>query len=328
MRRRTLLATPLLAAVPAASILATVPAASLLAAVPAAGQAPLRFYTAGAGSAFLPYGEGLAAFVGRQGIAIAVERSAGSLENLAKVEDDPRAIGTAFLGSAADALAGAPAAGGRVHGRVRALFPMYETSFQAAALRGSGLTKLADLAGKRVGAGPARGPAEVFLRAALAAAGIEAEVVPGDPAALATALARGEIDAFWQGAIVPIPSLLAAQAQADAIVFGLDPALVAAVVARLPYLAPTTIAPGTYRGQDAPLHSFAAWNFVVGNAALPEAEAHALTRAALSSANPAAEIHPAAAGTRAQNAPNNPIVPFHPGAARYYAERGITVRAG
>jgi hypothetical protein len=306
----------------------TLLAASLAATHPAwAQEAPLTLFTAGPGSAFLPYGEGLAAFLARQGITLAVARSAGSLENLARAEDDPAALGTAFLGSAADALAGTPAAGGRVHGSVRALFPMYETSFQVAALRASGLTRLQDLAGRRVAAGPARGPAEVFFRAAMAAAGIEAEVVSGDPAALATALARGEIDALWQGAIVPIPSLVAAQAQADAIVFGLDAALVAAVVAQLPYLAPTTIAPGTYRGQDAPLLSFAAWNFVVANAALPEARAHALTRAALSAADPAREIHASAGGTRAENASANSVVPFHPGAARFYAERGIIVRS-
>jgi hypothetical protein len=300
----------------------------LLPTLAARGQAPLRLHTAGAGSAFLPYGEGLAAHLARQGIAVQVERSAGSLENLARVEDDASALGTAFLGSVADALAGTPAAGGRVHRHIRALFPMYETSFQVAALRASGLTRLADLAGRRVGAGPARGPAETFLRAALAVAGIEVQVVSGDPAALATQLARGEINALWQGAIVPIPALVAAQAQADAVVFGLEEGVIAGVRARMPYLAETTIPPGTYRGQTAPIRSFAAWNFIVANAGLPEERAYALTRAALSAADPAAQIHPSAAGTRAENAPANTVLPFHAGAARFYAERGIAVRAG
>jgi TRAP transporter TAXI family solute receptor len=311
MRRRPLLATPL-----------------ALAALPAGAQAPLRLFTAGPGSAFLPYGEGLAGFLARQGLAVTVERSAGSLENLAKVEDDPAALGTAFLGSAADAVAGTPAAGGRVHGRVRALFPMYETSFQVGALRAAGLARFADLAGKRVGAGPARGPAETFLRAALAAAGIEATIVSGDPAAMTRMLLAGEMDALWQGAIVPIPSLVAAQQQGDVVVFGLEAPVVAAVRARLPYLADTTIPPGTYAGQAAPILSFAAWNFVVANAALPDDVAYRLTRAALSATDPRAEIHPSAAGTRAQNATANAVLPFHPGAARYYAERGVTVRAG
>jgi TRAP transporter TAXI family solute receptor len=309
MRRRSLLATPALLAL----------------AAPARGQAPLQLYTAGPGSAFLPYGEGIAAYLGRHGIPVAVRQSTGSLQNLSFVEDDPAALGTAFLGSAWDALQGTPAAGGRRHTRVRALFPMYETSFQVAALRASGITEFAHLAGKRVGCGPARGPAEVFFRAAAETAGITAEVLSGDPAAQAEALAEGRIDAFWQGAVVPIPSLLLALRRADALVFGLPAPLVAAVTGRLPYLSPTTLPPGTYPGQAAPIESFGAWNFVVANAALPEEQAYALTRQVLAARDPAAEIHPGAAATLARNAAGNRILPFHPGAARVYREAGIAL---
>ena len=297
----------------------------LLAALPAAAQAPLRFHTAGPGSAFLPYGEGMAAFLARQGVSVTVERSAGSLENLARVQDDPGAIGTAFLGSVVDALRGAPAAGGRVHDRVRALFPMYETSFHIGARRDSGITTAAQLAGRRVGAGPAGGPAETFLRALMAARGMALEVVSGDPAALATALAEGRIDALWQGAVVPIPSLVAAQGQADVVVFGLTAEEVAAVRARMPYLAPSTAAPGTYRGQAAPVLSFAAWNFVVGNAALADAAATALVTAAMAATDPRVEIHPLAGGTRAENAAANTVLAWHPAAARVFAARGVAL---
>ena len=291
----------------------------------ARAQSPLVLLTAGPGSAFLPYGEGLATFLGRQGIAVAVRQTAGSLQNLSMVEDDPNALGMAFLGSVWDALQGTPAAGGRRHTRVRALFPMYETSFQAAALRTSGITEFAHLAGRRVGCGPARGPAEVFFQAAAEAAGLTAEVVSGDPAAQAEALAAGQIEAFWQGAVVPIPSLMLALQRADALVFGLPAPLVAAVTARLPYLSPTTLPPGTYPRQAASLESFGAWNFVVANAALPDAQAYDLTRRVLSARDPAAEIHPSAAATRAGHAAANRILPFHPGAARVYQEMGITL---
>jgi TRAP transporter TAXI family solute receptor len=212
-----------------------------------------------------------------------------------------------------------------VHDKVRALFPMYETSFHVGALRASGLATIPALAGRKVGAGPARGPAETFLRALLEARGITVEIVSGAPAELARALAAGEIDALWQGAVVPIPSLVAAQGQADVVVFGPSAEEVAAVRARLPFMAVSVTPPGTYRGQEAPILSFAAWNFVVGNAALAEEAAYALTRAALSSADPRADIHPLANGTRAENAPANTVVPWHPGAARFYRERGIAL---
>jgi TRAP transporter TAXI family solute receptor len=302
-------------------------ATTMLAALPARlhAQGALRLYTAGAGSAFLPYGEGLAAFLGRAGIALTVERSAGSLENLAKVQDDERALGTAFLGSAVDALRGTAAAGGRVHDKVRALFPMYETSFHVGALRQRNISTITALAGLKVGAGPARGPAETFLRALLEARGLAVEIVSGAPADLARALVGGEIDALWQGAVVPIPSLVDAQAQGDVAVFGLSAEEVAAVRARLPFMAESVTAPGTYRGQAAPILSFAAWNFVIANAALPDEAAFAITRAALASADPRADIHPLANGTRAANAPANTVVPWHPGAARFYRESGIAL---
>jgi TRAP transporter TAXI family solute receptor len=91
----------------------------------------------------------------------------------------------------------------------------------------------------------------------------------------------------------------------------------------MPYLAPSSTPAGSYPGQAAPVSSFAAWNFVIANAALSDATAYAITRKVLSAANPAEDIHPSAAATRAANAVNNRILPFHPGAARYFREAGV-----
>ncbi len=298
------------------------------AAAPVLAQgAPLKVYGAGAGSAFLPYAEGLVGLLRGAGIAAEARTSTGSLQNLSLVEDDAGAIGTAFLGSVQDALSGTPAAGGRRHVAVRALFPMYETAFHVAALATSGITGFSQLAGKRVGAGPARGPAETFLLAACEAAGITVEVVSGDPAAMSEGLLAGRMDALWQGAIVPIPSLVAALARAPAVVFGPGAEVAARVVARMPYLAASMTQSGTYAGQAAPVASFAAWNFIVANAALPDDTAYAVTRAVLGTTDPARQIHPSAAGTRAENAGTNRILAFHPGAARYYREAGVVLPA-
>jgi TRAP transporter TAXI family solute receptor len=283
------------------------------------------FYTAGPGSAFLPYGEAVARFTASHGVVLNPRHSAGSLENLRRVEDEPKAIGTAFLGSAVDAVNGTPAAGGRRHRAIRALFPMYETGFMIATLQASGLGSFASLAGRRVGCGPARGPAETFFRAAAEVAGITAEIVSGDSAPLAEQLLRGEIDALWQGAVIPIPALVTVADRAAALVFGPGAEVARGVVARLPHLAPLTVPPGAYRGQAAPIESFAAWNFVVGNAAMPEGEAYALTRAVLSAADPGREIGPMAVGTRAANAGANRVLAFHPGAARALRAAGASV---
>ena len=308
------------------SLLAS-PAVFGLASGASAQGTALVIHTAGQGSPFVTYGQAIAALLGRHGVTATVAASTGSLENLTAVEDNPNALGTAFLGSAWDAVQGTPAAGGRRHVNVRALWPMYETSFQIAALTARGLTQFSQLDGKRVGAGPARGPAETFLIAAAEAAGIRIEIVSGSPAEMSEGLLAGRMDALWQGAIVPIPSILAALARAPGVVFGPGAEVVGRVTQRLPMLAPTTLPPGTYPGQTAPIESFAAWNFIIANKALSEATAYAITRAVLSVGDPARDIGPVAAATRPANAANNRILAFHPGAARFYRESGVPLAA-
>jgi TRAP transporter TAXI family solute receptor len=287
--------------------------------------AQVTLMTAGDGSAFLPYGQGVAAYLASRGITIEVRKSAGSNENLSAVDASPTTIGTAFMASAYDALHGSGWAVGRKHENLRALFPMYETSFQVAALRKSAISSLGDLDRKKVGVGPAKGPAEVFFRAAAEIAGIKPVIVNGDPAALSRLVLDGEIDALWQGAVVPIPSLTDVADHADTIVFGLSDSEVSAMLAKLPALSATTIPPGTYKGQTAEIKSVSAWNFVVANKDLAAETAYALTKAILSAGDPKSEIYPTATGTRASNAANNRIMPFHPGAARFYREAGITL---
>jgi uncharacterized protein len=300
---------------------------TVLAVTPASAQtaAPVTFMTAGDGSAFLPYGQGVAAYLARKDIRVEIKKSGGSNDNLMAVDASAMTIGTAFMASAYEAITGTGFSAGRKRGNVRALFPMYETSFQVAALRNRALRSLADLDGKKVGVGPARGPAEGFFRAAAEVAGIKPVIVNGDPAALSKLVLNGEIDALWQGAVVPIPSLTAVAEQADAIVFGLSDTEVAAVLAKLPALSPTTIPPGTYKGQTKEIKSFSAWNFVVANKDLPDEVAYAITKAVLSAVDPKSEIYPTATGTRAANAANNRILPFHPGALRFYREAGIAL---
>jgi TRAP transporter TAXI family solute receptor len=285
--------------------------------------APVTFMTAGAGSAFLPYGLGIAAYLASKGITFVVMKSAGSNENLSGVDTSATTIGTVFIGSAYDAVNGTGWANGHRHANVRALFAMYETSFQTAAPRKSAIRSLADLDGKKVGVGPAKGPAEVFFRAAAAVAKIKPVIVNGDPAALSKSLISGDIDALWQGAVVPIPSLIEVTDHADAVVFGLSDTELAAMLKKLPQLSATTIPPGTYRGQTAEIKSVSAWNFVVANKDLSDDMAYAITKAVLSATDPKSEIYPTAAGTQARNAVWNRVVPFHPGAKRFYDEAGV-----
>ncbi len=308
----------LLAALPLAAFTTT---ASIQ---PRPGLADAAIYSAGPGSAFLPYAQGLAAYLTAQGLPSRALKSKGSIENLQKVDAEPDRLGTAFLGTAFEAVNGSAAwTGGKKSANVRALFPMYETSFQLVTLRVSGLSSLDQLAGKRVGVGPAGGPAESFFKGLVETTGQSVQLVTGTPAALAADLQAGRIDALWQGAALPIPAIKEVADASDAIVFGLTADERAAMLKRFPFLSSATVAPNTYRGQTAQLASVAAWNFVIAHKDLPEADAYWITRKVLSTADPVKAIHPSALPTSAANAPNNTVVPFHPGALRFYREQGV-----
>jgi hypothetical protein len=294
---------------------------------PAQGSDALTIYTAGQGSAFLPYGQGLGRYLeAAAGVKLAVAESKGSVENVGKIEESANALGTVFLGTANEALNGLAWANGKKHGKLRALAPMYETSFQIAVPGGSAIRNVKALDGKSVGIGPAGGPAEGYFKALAEIAGIAPKLVAGSPADLAKKLVAKEIDALWQGAIVPIPSLVAVQKDdTGAVIFGLSDAEVDGMLKRFPFMAKTEVAAGTYANQSAVVKSISAWNFVLANADLAEETAYRITRAMISAQVPEREIHAFAKGVGAQNAAANRIVPFHPGAVRALKERGVSV---
>eukprot|EP01034_Spumella_vulgaris_P010228 gene10228-12976_t len=78
-------------------------AAALLAACTTAPPKPslaeVGIYAAGPGSAFLPYAQGLAAYLSASGLKAQALESKGSIENLGRVDAEPQRLGTAFLGT-------------------------------------------------------------------------------------------------------------------------------------------------------------------------------------------------------------------------------------
>ena len=293
----------------------------------ARAQAPkLALMAAGQGSAFLPYAQGIAKAVALAKAAeLEPKESKGSIENLDAVDASATTLGTAFLGSVHEAVNGTGFATSRKRANVRALFPMYETAFMTAALKASGLTTFKSLDGKKVGCGPSGAPGEAYLRAAAEIAGIKPIIIGGPPGAQGEDLLAGRLDAFWQGAVVPIPVFANAANTVECTVFGLDDAEIAGMRQRFPFMAELTVPAGTYRGQTAALKSVAAWNVIVAHKDLPVEQAYAITKAVLSSKDLVSLIGPAGGSTRAENAGVNKVVPYHPGAAKALAELGVKV---
>jgi uncharacterized protein len=290
------------------------------------GLKSTEIFSAGQGSAFLPYAQGIAKHLSSKGLSAVALETAGSIENIRKLNDSPHAMATVFIATAHEGFTGSAAwAQGKSYPNLRALVPMYETSFQFVALNSSGISTIKQLNARKVGVGPAGGPAELYFKALADVSGITPQIVTGSPNALANDLTAGKIDALWQGAVVPIPAIRQVTDAGNASVFGLDVDAQKAMLDRFPILTSTTVPPNSYRGQSDALLSVAAWNYLMVHSQMADADAYWITKTILDAADPVTLIHASAKATRAQNASANRVIPFHPGAARYYRERGVQI---
>ena len=157
-------------------------------------------------------------------------------------------------------------------------------------------------------------------------AGVTPVIVGGAPADQAKQLVNGEIDAFWQGASVLIPSLVSATNTVDCVVFGLAKDEIAEMRKRFPFMADAAYPAGTYRGQTAKVETVAAWNVVIAHKDLDEGLAYRITKAVLAAKDLPTTAGAAASSTNAANASKNTVVPYHPGAIRALAELGVKIQ--
>ncbi len=281
--------------------------------------------TASQGGVYFVYGNGLAAFLSEElGINAAGEVTGGPVQNVTLVQNRDHQIGLVTLGPMYEAWTGrSELAPGLEHRDVRALFPMYETPFQGITLASSGITSVADLAGKRVGVGPAGGTPGTYWPRFIEALGIEAEISYAGAADAASQLQDGLIDAFVFAAGLPIGAFSQLAAEADVVTFGFTEAEQAQLLEAFPEVAAFTIPGGTYTVQPDDQLSVAMWNFAVVHAEMPESLAYEITKTVLENNERMMQIHAAAATTVIENWTNNTFLPFHPGAVRYFEEQGV-----
>ena len=285
----------------------------------------LSLATGSKGGGFLLYGQALSSVLANTHLQISALETQGTAENINQLHDKKISAALLVMGPTWDAWNGQAQWAGKPVRSMRALFPMYETPFHVATRADSGLVNLDQLKGKKVAVGPVRGTAEGFFRGLMESTGLTAQLVNGSPSEHAQQLARGEVDAIWFGAGLPVPAFVDAAKLAAIRVFGLSGVERAAFVKRFPYFAPAQIPAGTYVGQTAAVDSVAVWNFAAMHQDAPVESAYWFTRLTLVNTRALVEKYPAASATTAANLAANTFLPLHDGAARYYKERGLKI---
>jgi TRAP transporter TAXI family solute receptor len=284
--------------------------------------------TASVGGTYFVYGQAWASLVSEKiGVQINTQQTQGPNQNLLLVQGGRIELGMTTMGVALQAWNGQGEwTRGQQMRDVRALFPMYDTPFHFVVLRRSGITSVAQLAGKRVGVGPRAGTPGTYFPLMFQALGVaNVTIRNGQASDMGSQLADGLIDCFAFAAGLPIAAFSELAASQDVAFFGFSDADVAKLRQAMPELSPTEIPAGTYRQMQSADKTVGLYNFAISHRSLPDTLAYAIIKAVHENHEALVRGHSAARETVPENVVKNTFLPFHPGAVRYYRERGITI---
>ncbi len=308
------------------ALLAMATSTSVLAASPDWPKS-LTLATASPGGVYYVYGEELARILTEKlGVTVNPLPTQGPVHNVKLVEDGGAQLGMITMGVG---LQGWNGTGDWNNGKrlrtMRALFPMYDTPFQAVVLRRSGITTVAQLDKKRLGVGPRAGTGGTYIPPILKILGISAESTYGSFDDMVTELVAGRHDAFVTLTGAPMPAIREAEAKEPITFISLSPEQIDAIRKAMPEFSPSKITAGTYRALDKDYVTFGVYNFAIGRADLPDDLVYQLVKAVFENQPRLLKAHSTASETLPQNVDKNTFLPFHPGAVRYYREIGISV---
>jgi TRAP transporter TAXI family solute receptor len=285
----------------------------------------LTLGTASLGGTYHAYGEGLARVLTRElGMPVAARPTEGPAQNILLLEAGEIQLGFVTLGIALQGWNGsAPWTGGRELQSIRALFPMYDTPFQFMVLEESGIRSFAELNGKRVGVGPQGGTSGAYIPEFFKVMKIEAALIHGDWANLASQVETGSLDALAVAAGVPFPALLELERKTRVRYLPLTAGHILDLRLTMPELGASVVGAGTYPSLRGNYQTVGLYNFSVARTDLPADLAYAILEAVFANHDELVEIHAAAAETVPANFTRNTFLPFHDGATRWYHNQGI-----
>ena len=290
--------------------------------------AALNMGTAAPGGTYALYGPAWGQLVQEAtGVNISYRTTQGPNQNIVLVQRREIELGMATMGVALQAWNGQGdwTQGNRFR-EIRALFPMYDTPFHGIALKRSGITTMAQLAGKNIGVGPRGGTPGTYFPQIMETLGYRPAAIRfGSGSDMSGQLQDGLLDAFLFASGVPIPAFSEAETQGEVNFLDYTPEEITKLTQAFPELSASTLPASTYRTAGRDLRVVGMYNFAIGHRTLPEDLVYETVKAVLGQNARLRQAIAAASETVAANASKNTFLPYHPGAARYLREAGQTI---
>jgi TRAP transporter TAXI family solute receptor len=304
---------------------------AMLAVAMAAQAQNISIATGGTGGVYYPMGGGLAAVLSKYvpGMQATAEVTGGSVDNLKLIGSGKPYVGFSMSDAAQDALKGEDKfKGGKVP--VRTLMVLYPNRMHVVSVDGKGISKFADLKGKRVSTGSAGSATEVMAFRLIEAAGMDKDKdMKRERLSVAesvNALKDGKIDAFfWVGGLPTAAVSDLANTPGTKIKMVDHADLVAKMNQKYGNLYVQDVIPKTvYKGMDGDNHQATVQNILVAHESMDEKTAYNIVKAVFDHKADIVAVHKEAENFKLENQKKDATpVPWHPGAVKYFAEKGI-----
>jgi hypothetical protein len=299
-------------------------------AVPAAAQNRISITTGGTGGVYYPLGGGMANILSKNvpGLSATAEVTGGSIDNLKLLNAGKSEVGFTMADSAYDAVQGVDKfKDNKVNART--LMVLYPNKMHVVTVEGTGITKLADLKGKRVSTGSPGSGTEIMALRVLEAVGIDAKKDFRQErlgaAESANAMKDKKIDAFfWVGGL-PTAAVTDLAATPGTKIKLLDhgEAVDAMNKKSGPLYVADTIPANTYPGQDKATTNVDVWNILVATDKMSNEMAYQIVKTLYEKKPDLVAVHKEAQNIELKHQARGSPIPFHPGARKYFEEQGV-----
>jgi uncharacterized protein len=300
---------------------------------PFAAQAQnISIATGGTGGVYYPLGGGMAAVLSKyvQGVQATAEVTGGSVANLQLISTGKPYLAMTMVDAGLDALKGQDKFSGKPV-PVRTLMVMYPNRMHVVTIEGSGITKMADLKGKRVSTGSGGSATEVMAFRVIEAAGLDKDKdLRRERLGVAestAALKDRKIDAyFWVGGL-PTAAVSDLANSPGVKIKMIDHAdLVGKMNQKYGQLyVQDRIPKETYKGMDADNRQATVMNLLVAHQNMDEKTAYNIVKAVFEHREELIRVHKEAENFKLENQKTAAAggIPWHPGAVRYFKEKGV-----
>ncbi len=264
------------------------------------------------------------------GLEVSNSASAGSLENLRRVNSGDADFGIVYSGDVYLGRQGQLTRDTSTYTDVQVLAFLYGAPAQLVVRAGDGIETVADLAGKRVAVGGAGSGAAGAAQRYFESLGLWEKMKPEflGYSKAASALGDGLIDAFWILAGPPNASVIQAAATGDVRLLDIAPdGHASGFFDRYPFYVPVTVPAGTYSGIDRDVASFQDSALWVASAALDADTVEAALREIFSPEGLAymVKVKSTARSMSLSSGLDGVVTAIHPGAERFWRSQGLEI---